>query len=122
MTVDFGAGAERRVPSNASARSVSVYRLPAGANSMTKSELIETVAKTLRQPKKLVAETIDLTFEQIARAIREDQRFCMPGFGTFSIRQRKERAGFNPRINERMKIPASRTVGFRPAPDLKKGL
>jgi DNA-binding protein HU-beta len=89
---------------------------------MTKSELVETVAATMRQPKKLVAETIESTFEQIARAIHDDQRFCMPGFGTFSIRQRKARNGFNPRTNRKMKIPAARTVGFRPAPELKKGL
>jgi DNA-binding protein HU-beta len=89
---------------------------------MTKSELIETIAEATRQPKKLVAETIELTFEQIARAIYEEERFCMPGFGTFSIRQRKARNGFNPRTNRKMKIPAARTVGFRPAPELKKGL
>jgi DNA-binding protein HU-beta len=46
----------------------------------------------------------------------------MPRFGTFSVRQRKERNGFNPRTNKKMKIPAARTVGFRPAPELKKGL
>ena len=89
---------------------------------MTKSELIETVAAATRQPKKLVAETVELTFEQITRAIYEEQRFCMPGFGTFSIRRRKARNGFNPRTNRKMKIPAARTVGFRPAPELKKGL
>jgi nucleoid DNA-binding protein len=99
---------------------ISTYR--AARFKMTKSELIETVAAATRQPKKLVAETIELTFEQIARAIYEDQRFCMPGFGTFSIRLRQARNGFNPRKNRKMKIPAARTVGFRPAPELKKGL
>jgi len=89
---------------------------------MTKSELIATVAEATQQPKNLVAETIELAFEQIARAIYEEERFCMPGFGTFSIRQRKARNGFNPRTNKKMKIPAARTVGFRPAPELKKGL
>ncbi len=89
---------------------------------MTKSELIEAVAQATRQPKKLVAETIELTFEHIARAIRTDKRFWMPGFGTFSVRRRQARAGFNPRTNRRMTIPAARTVGFRPGPELKKGL
>jgi DNA-binding protein HU-beta len=95
---------------------------PAARVAMTKSELIEKVAAAMRQPKNLVAETIELTFEQIARAIHEDERFCMPRFGTFSIRRRKARAGFNPRTKRKMTIPAARTVGFRPAPELKKGL
>jgi len=89
---------------------------------MTKSELIETVAQATHQRKKLVAMTIALTFEQIERAIRKDKRFCMPGFGTFSIRRRRARKGFNPRTNRSMTIPAARTIGFRPAPRLKNGL
>jgi len=89
---------------------------------MTKAELIETVARNTRQQKKVVAMTLELTFEQIARAIRKDKRFWMPGFGTFSVRRRKARAGFNPRTSTAMTIPAARTVGFRPAPRLKKSL
>jgi DNA-binding protein HU-beta len=89
---------------------------------MTKAELIETVAHSMHQPKRLVARTIELTFENISRSIRRDKRFWVPGFGTFSVRRRKARAGFNPQTNTTMTIPAARTVGFRPASKLKKGL
>jgi DNA-binding protein HU-beta len=89
---------------------------------MTKAELIETIAQATGQPKRLVAQTIDLTFEHISRSICRDKRFAVPGFGTFSVRRRKARAGFNPRTNSSMTIPAARTIGFRPAPKLKKGL
>jgi DNA-binding protein HU-beta len=89
---------------------------------MTKAELIEVVARNARLPKKTVSTTLDLAFEQIARAIRRDKRFWVPGFGTFTVRRRRARAGFNPRTNAPMTIPAARTVGFRPAPELRKGL
>jgi len=89
---------------------------------MTKAELIETLARATGQQKKIVATTVDLTFDQIARAIRKDKRFWMPGFGTFTVRRRKARNGFNPNEMTRITIPAARTVGFRPAPKLKKGL
>ena len=89
---------------------------------MTKAELIETIARLTRQPKKNVATTIELTFEHISRAVRRDKRFWVPGFGTFSVRRRKARAGHNPHTKKAMIIPAARTVGFRPAPKLKKGL
>lgn len=89
---------------------------------MTKAELIETIARATQQQRKIVATTVDLTFDQIARAIRKDKRFWMPGFGTFTVRRHKARAGFNPRTKTAMTIPAARTVGFRPAPKLKKGL
>jgi DNA-binding protein HU-beta len=89
---------------------------------MTKAELIEAIAHTTQQQRKIVATTVELTFDQIARAIRKDKRFWMPGFGTFTVRRHQARAGFNPRTNTAMTIPATRTVGFRPAPKLKKGL
>ena len=89
---------------------------------MTKAELIEAIARTTHQPKKVVATTLDLAFDHIARSIRKDKRFWVPGFGTFSVRKRRARAGFNPRTNAPMTIPAARTVGFRAAPQLRKGL
>lgn len=89
---------------------------------MTKAELVETVARATRQPQKAVVLIVDSAFEQIARAIRKDKRFWMPGFGTFSVRRHRARAGYNPRTKAPMTIPAARTVGFRPAPQLKKSL
>jgi len=89
---------------------------------MTKAELIEAVAKEIGESKKSVARIIDETFDQIARSIKKEKRFWVPGFGTFSVRRHKARAGFNPRTNAPMTIPANRSVGFRAAPNLKKGL
>jgi nucleoid DNA-binding protein len=89
---------------------------------MTKSDLIEAVARTTQLPKKSVAETFDLTFDLITRAIRRERRFWVPGFGTFSVRRHRARTGYNPRSKAPMTIPAMRTIGFRPAPKLKKGL
>jgi len=89
---------------------------------MTKAELIETVARATRLEKKTAARAIELTFDHIARAIRKGKRFWVPGFGTFSVRRRRARSGYNPSTQTPMTIPAARTVGFRPAPKLRKGL
>jgi DNA-binding protein HU-beta len=89
---------------------------------MTKAEMIDAVARLSRQPRKSVESTIDIAFEQIARSIRRDKRFWVPGFGTFTVRRHRSRTGYNPRTKSAMTIPATRTVGFRPAPQLKKGL
>ncbi|HLW69118.1 MAG TPA: HU family DNA-binding protein [Candidatus Binataceae bacterium] len=89
---------------------------------MTKAELIDLVARSAHLSRPSAASAIELTFEQIARAIRRDKRFSIPDFGTFTVRRRKARRGYNPRKKAMMTIPASRTIGFRPAPKLKKGL
>ena len=45
-----------------------------------------------------------------------------PGFGTWSIRTRKARKIRNPQTNEIMKLKATKTIGFRPAKELKATL
>ena len=87
---------------------------------MTKAELIEAVAKTNKNlSKKAVAEIMDATFDTMAKTLKREGRITYPGFGTFSVRKRKARTGRNPQTGETIKIKASRTVGFKPAPALK---
>jgi DNA-binding protein HU-beta len=91
---------------------------------MTKQDLIDAVAESAGEDvsKAAVKEIIDATFEEIAKAIKKEKRFQVPGFGTFTVRQRKARTGRNPKTGETLKIKASKTVGFKPAPSLKEKL
>lgn len=89
---------------------------------MTKGELIDAVAKSANISKLAAGEALDATFESIAKAIKKSKRFQVPDFGTFTVRSRKARKGRNPQTGAAINIKASRTVGFKPAPVLKKGL
>ena len=89
---------------------------------MTKAELIEAVAKSAKISKMAAGEAVDATFDSIAKAIKKSRRFQVPGFGTFTVRSRKARKGRNPQTGAAISIKASRTVGFKAAPVLKKGL
>ena len=92
---------------------------------MTKDELITSVIKSCKDPnlsKRLAGDILDSAFENIGKAIKKDKRFAYPGFGTFTVRNRKARKGRNPQTGEEIKIKASKTVGFKPAPTLKNSL
>jgi len=90
---------------------------------MTKAELVERVQGTRSElSKRQVNELVALVFENMARAIRKDRRFSMPGFGTFVVKDRAGRVGRNPRTGTEVRIAPSRTVGFKPAPELKRVL
>ena len=89
---------------------------------MTKGELIDAVAKAAKVSKRAAGDAVDATFANIAKGIKRSKRFQVPGFGTFTVRSRKARKGRNPQTGAVINIKASRTVGFKPAPDLKKGL
>lgn len=89
---------------------------------MTKGDLVNAVAKAAKTSKRVAEDAVNATFENLARAIKKTKRAQVPGFGTFSVRARKARNGRNPQTGAAIKIKASRTVGFKPAPNLKKGL
>ena len=89
---------------------------------MTKGELVQAVAKSANISRLAAGEAVDATFEGIAKAIRKNKRFQVPGFGTFTVRSRKARKGRDPQTGAVIAIKASRTVGFKPAPVLKNGL
>ncbi|ADO70039.1 MULTISPECIES: HU family DNA-binding protein [Stigmatella] len=89
---------------------------------MTKAELVEVVAAQSRLTKKSAAEILDIVFSNIGKAVKRDARFSYPGFGTWSVRSRKARKIRNPQTNEMMKLKASKTIGFRPAKELKNSL
>jgi DNA-binding protein HU-beta len=92
---------------------------------MTKDDLIVDVQKATAKmdlSKAAVKAVVDGTFDALAKAIKKDKRFQVPGFGVFTVRSRKARMGRNPQTGATIKIKASKTVAFKPSPDLKKGL
>ena len=89
---------------------------------MTKAELVAAVSTESKLTKKSAGEILDIVFNNIGKAVKKDNRFNYPGFGTWSLRSRKARKIRNPQTNEIMKLKASRTIGFRPAKELKQTL
>ena len=92
---------------------------------MTKAELIDKVCATLRHrdlSKAAVNEISDTLFEALGKGIKKDKRFTYPGFGTWTVRMRKARKGRNPQTGAVINIPASKTIVFRPSPEVKHTL
>lgn len=90
---------------------------------MTKNELVDMICSdhsTLN--KKSGAQIVDALFGAVQNTIQKNEKFSYPGFGTFTVRQRAERQGRNPRTGEAMTISASKTVGFKPAKAFKETL
>ncbi|MDD5434334.1 MAG: HU family DNA-binding protein [Nitrospira sp.] len=89
---------------------------------MTKAEFVDAIQKAAKGStlsKRETEDLVDSIFDVLSKSIKKDKRFAFPGFGTFSVRSRKARSGRNPRTGETIKIKASKTVSFKPAPKLK---
>ena len=92
---------------------------------MTKTELIEAVQKRCNGDnifKRLTEDVLDAAFENIQKTIKKNKRFSYPGFGTFTVRNRKARIGRNSQTGAEIQIQASKTVGFKAVPKLKNSL
>ncbi len=92
---------------------------------MTKRELIEAIAKPHTKngiSKKTIEMIIAETFSVIGKTIKKTGRFAYPNFGTFTVRKRAARKGRNPQTGAVIKIKASKSIKFKAAPTLKKGL
>ena len=89
---------------------------------MNKTELIDSVASEAGITKAAATKAIEALVGGIERSLRKGNKVTLVGFGTFGISRRKARTGRNPQTGEEIKIKASKTVGFKPAKELKADL
>ena len=64
---------------------------------MTRSQMIETVARKTGFTEAQVETTMDAMFDQIADCLRADEKVTIAGFGRFEMRPRKPKAYTNPK-------------------------
>src|SRR5215212_3025356 len=89
---------------------------------MTKQQLIEKVASKTELRKAEVEVALDSFLDLIAETLRSNERVDLRGFGSFVVKDRKERQGRNPRTGETITIAAKRDASFRPGKELTEKL
>ena len=95
---------------------------PVKLKSMTKQQLIEKVAAKTELAKAQVEVAVDSVLEVIAVTLQSNERVDLRGFGSFVVKDRKERQGRNPRTGEAITIAAKRDASFRPSKELTEKL
>ena len=87
---------------------------------MNKSELIKFMVKNKCCETKVEAVNVVKAFQcAVEMAMKKGQEINLTGFGSFKISKRKARNGRNPKTGERMKIKASKVIGFKAGKKLK---
>ncbi|MFA5072262.1 MAG: HU family DNA-binding protein [Candidatus Pacearchaeota archaeon] len=87
---------------------------------MTKRELIEVVAKKANLTNKAARDGVQAVINSIRDSLKRGEKVVITGFGTFSVRQRVQRIGRNPKTGEKITIAARKAPGFTPGKTLKK--
>ena len=90
---------------------------------MTKSVLIEKVAEKVegltRSQTEIVVETV---FESIKKALLQDEKIEIRGFGNFRLKTRNPRKARNPKTGETVEVPGKKVLYFKVGKALKESL
>ncbi len=86
---------------------------------MTKTDLTSAVAEKTGMTKKETAVVVDALIATIKESLTKGEKVSLIGFGVFSVKERKARAGRNPRTGEPLKIKAKKVPAFSPGKSLK---
>ncbi len=86
---------------------------------MNKTELVELVSKKSGMTKKDSENAVSAVLDGITDTMAKGDKVQLVGFGTFEVRERKEREGRNPSTGESIKIAAQKVPAFKPGKTLK---
>lgn len=89
---------------------------------MTKKDIIEIVAKKSNLTNKAARDSVQTFLNTIRDSLKRGEKVVLTGFGTFSIRTRRERPGRNPKTGARITLAARKAPGFTPGKSFKRAV
>lgn len=89
---------------------------------MNKAQLIAQVAEDASLSKKDVEKVVNSFVNVVTQTLKKGDKVQMVGFGTFEVRSRAARKGFNPSTKAEIQIPASKAPVFKAGKGLKDAM
>lgn len=84
---------------------------------MTKSDLVQEIAKSTGFEKTTVTSIVEDMMEQVKTSMIKGENIYLRGFGTFLCKKRAEKTARNISKNTSIIIPAHYIPKFKPAPE-----
>jgi DNA-binding protein HU-beta len=79
---------------------------------LNKTELQTALAEATQTNKRTTGVFLDTLSALPYKEIKKNGEFVLPGFGKLVKQKRKARTGFNPKTQQKIKIPARRSSNF----------
>ncbi len=86
---------------------------------VTRADLTEAVFQEVGLSRNESAQLVDSVLEQISSTLARGESVKIRSFGTFSVRDKAQRIGRNPKTGEEVPIPPRRVLVFRASHVLK---
>tara|TARA_Y100000746_G_C15213719_1_gene330474 strand:- start:168 stop:467 length:300 start_codon:yes stop_codon:yes gene_type:complete len=89
------------------------------STTLTRTVLSEAVYRELGLSRAESAELVESVINHICEALIRGEQVKISGFGTFNIRNKKERIGRNPKTGLEAPITSRKVISFRPSQIMK---
>jgi len=86
---------------------------------ITRAQLTEAVYQEVGLSRNESADLLESVLDMIAETLSQDETVKISSFGSFSVRQKGERIGRNPKTGEEVPILPRKVLVFRPSQVLK---
>ncbi len=86
---------------------------------LTKKEIINSIYMQLGFSKKLIENILEDLFDILLQSLKEKGKVKVSNFGTFILRNKKQRIGRNPKTKEDAVISQRNVILFKPSRFLK---
>ncbi|GAA0569833.1 integration host factor subunit alpha [Caenispirillum bisanense] len=86
---------------------------------ITRAQLSEAVYQEVGLSRNESADLLEMVLEEISTALAQGEVVKISSFGSFSVRQKGQRVGRNPKTGEEVPILPRRVLVFRPSQLLK---
>jgi DNA-binding protein HU-beta len=89
---------------------------------VNKSELVKALAEKAEFTQKDAAKALEAMVATIQEALAKGDKVQIIGFGSFEVRDRKERKVISPATRQEITVPATKVPAFKPGKSLKEAI
>jgi len=84
-------------------------------STVTRADLAEALYREIGLSRTESAGLVEAVIDQVIEALIKGESVKLAGFGTFTLRDKKERIGRNPKTGEEVPITPRRVLTFKPS-------
>ena len=89
-------------------------------STVTRIDLIEAAYRESKLTRNQTTQIVEQFFSEISDALERGEDVLLTGFGSFAVRNKKERMARNPKTGAPAHVAPRRVVTFKPSPILKQ--
>jgi integration host factor subunit alpha len=89
-------------------------------NTMTRADLSESLHRNIGLSRAESSKIVDSILEHMISSLANGEHLKITGFGTFTVREKAERIGRNPKTGVEVPIAPRKVLSFRPSQQMRE--